>query len=113
MGAILTSSMVYNNDFNNDTVIGSVTSGGSSEGNPSTVIPYQVFSGTLGDVEFIGRLKFLSPLPQLSDTSEIYIMCGCTMTKRQSLLGQTYQVINYSSGSSSLVTHKLLWVRLV
>lgn len=104
MGATLTSSMVYNNDFNNDTVIGSVTNGGSSEGSPSTLIPYQVFSSTSGDVEFIGRLKFSTPLPQLSDTSEIYIKCGCTMTKRQSLIGQTYQVINYSSGSSSLVT---------
>lgn len=101
------SQYTYNEDFNNESVIGSITPTSitqNTDGNPCGLIPFQVLPSHTTLVEFFGRLKFVTTLPELPNTSEIFIKCEGKTLKRQNNLGVNWALVTYAN--ENIVTKK-------
>ena len=76
----------------------------NTSGSPGLLYPNEVIPTDTSNIEFRGRLKFKTVLPELSDTSEVFIKCEARVRKNQVWLRADWKNLNYVD--DSLVTKK-------
>jgi len=97
----------YNNTFDNESLIPPKRNSNyfqNTDGNPCLLYPSTFLPTQTGNIEFRGRLKFKTVLPELPDTSEVFIKCEGRVRKNQVWLQADYRNVNYVD--DSLVTKK-------
>jgi len=97
----------YNDTFNNESLIPPLIISNyyqNTDGSPCLLYPFQFLPTQTGPIEFRGRLKFQTVLPELPNTSEVFIKCEGRVRKNQVWLQQDYHNIDYVN--DSLVTKK-------
>lgn len=101
------SQYTYNSSFDDESIIPPKYNSEyyqNTSGSPGLLYPNEVIPTDTSNVEFRGRLKFKTVLPELSDTSEVFIKCEAKVRKNQVWLQSDWKNLNYVN--DSLVTKK-------